>query len=218
MTVTESLPVVDAVRRELELDEQIHDERTLVRTVLTLTTNITRSPAQLWPLLTRPEQLDGWFGHVSGELREGGTFDAPGGEHGSILRVEAPHRLSLTWQRGDTEDPLTIRLDPEDDGTTELRLRHATLIEREDFDRFGPGLAAVRWEIALLALAAVTDGWRASCLIDVPAPTPAWLGSAQGTEHVRAWSVRWAAQSVAAGVDEATARRGEQATARVFGA
>ncbi|MFC7374011.1 SRPBCC domain-containing protein [Brachybacterium sp. GCM10030267] len=218
MTVTESLPVIDAVRRELEIDEQLHEGRALVRTVLTLTTNITRAPAQLWPLLTRPDQLARWFGPVAGDLREGGRFEAPEGAVGRILHVEAPHKISLTWDRGGAEDPLLIRLDPEDDGTTELRVRHTTLIERDEFDRVGPGLAAVDWEIALLALAALTDGWRASCLLDVPTPTPAWLDSAEGAEHVRAWSVRWAAEAIAAGVDETTARRGEAATASAYGA
>ncbi|WP_193104782.1 SRPBCC domain-containing protein [Brachybacterium sp. FME24] len=217
MAVTESLPVVDAVRRELEIDEQFHEGRTQVRAVLTLTTNITRSPAQLWPLLTRPAQLAGWFGPVSGDLREGGLFEAPQGASGRVLQVEAPHKIALTWDRHGRADPLLIRLDPEDDGTTELRLRHTTLIEREEFDRAGPGLGAIDWEIALLALAAATDGWRASCLRDVPVPTSGWLATQEGAQHVRAWSVRWAAQAVAAGVDEATARQGEKATTSILG-
>lgn len=216
MAVTESLPVVDAVRRELEIHEQVQDGRPVVRASMTLTTNITRSPAQLWPLLTRPELLAGWFGPVVGELREGGAFEAPRGARGRVLAVEAPHRISLTWEHGGSIDPLLIRLDPEDDGTTSLLLRHTRLVPREEFERVGPGLGAVHWEIALLALAAETDGWRASCLLDVPVPTPQWLGGEQGIEHVRAWSVRWAAEAIAAGVDEAAARRGEAATTRAY--
>lgn len=216
MAVTESLPVVDAVRRELEIHEQVQDGRPVVRASMTLTTNITRSPAQLWPLLTRPELLAGWFGPVVGDLREGGAFEAPRGARGHVLAVEAPHRISLTWEHGGSIDPLLVRLDPEDDGTTSLLLRHTRLVLREEFERVGPGLGAVHWEIALLALAAETDGWRASCLLDVPVPTPQWLGGEQGIEHVRAWSVRWAAEAIAAGVDEAAARRGEAATTRAY--
>ncbi|MGO2606780.1 MAG: SRPBCC domain-containing protein, partial [Brachybacterium tyrofermentans] len=100
MAVTESLPVVDAVRRELEIHEQVQDGRPVVRASMTLTTNITRSPAQLWPLLTRPELLAGWFGPVVGDLREGGAFEAPRGARGRVLAVEAPHRISLTWEHG----------------------------------------------------------------------------------------------------------------------
>ena len=60
MTVTESLPVVDAVRRSLEIDERIPLDANdpggpgRIRVVLTLTTNIALAPARLWPLLTRP--------------------------------------------------------------------------------------------------------------------------------------------------------------------
>lgn len=217
MAVTESLAVVDAVRRELEIDEQIHDGRTLVRTTATLTTNIDRSPAQLWPLLTRPDQLAQWFGQICGDLREGGRFEAPRGARGRLLQVEAPHKISLTWEDGGSEDPLSIRLDPEDDGTTLLRLRHTRLIPQEEFDLVGPGLGAVDWEIALIALAAVTDGWRTSCLHDVPRPSSAWLASAEGAAYIRAWSVRWAAEAIAAGLDESAARRAEIETNAAYG-
>ncbi|GAA1314858.1 SRPBCC domain-containing protein [Brachybacterium tyrofermentans] len=217
MAVTESLPVVDAVRRELEIDEQIHDGRTLVRTTATLTTNIDRSPAQLWPLLTRPDQLAPWFGQICGDLREGGRFEAPRGARGRLLQVEAPHKISLTWEDGGSEDPLSIRLDPEDDGTTLLRLRHTRLIPQEEFDLVGPGLGAVTWEISLLALAAMTDGWRTSCLHDVPRPSSAWLASEEGAAYIRAWSVRWAAEAIAAGLDEGAARRAEIETNAAYG-
>lgn len=213
MTVTESLSVVGAVRRALEIDERTsHQGHPLVRAVLTLTTNLDRAPAQLWPLLTRPGELARWFGPVAGELHEGGSFTAPAGVHGRILEVEAPHRLTLSWTSSSGEDPLLIRLDPEDDGTTLLHLRHTALVDVEEFERTGPGALAIGWELALLALAAETDGWRSSCLGSVPTPTPEWRRGPQAAAYLRAWSVRWAAEAVAAGVDEGVARRGEAAT------
>lgn len=215
MTVTESLSVVGAVRRELEIDERTsHGGHPLVRAVLTLTTNLDLSPAQLWPLLTRPEQLARWFGPVTGELHEGGRFEAPGGVQGVILAAEEPHRLTLSWARAGGEDPLLIRLDPEDDGTTLLRLRHTVLVDVEEFERTGPGPLAIGWELALLALAAETDGWHSSCLNAVPTPTPQWRRGPEAAAYLRAWSVRWAAEAIAAGVDESTARRGEAETVR----
>ena len=215
MTVTESPSVVDAVRRGLEIHEHTSsDGHRQVRAVLTLTTNVERAPAQLWALLTRPDELARWFGPVTGELHEGGRFDAPDGASGSILEIEEPHRISLSWAQGGAEDPLLIQLDPEDDGTTLLRLRHTVLVDAEDFERTGPGALAIGWEIALLALAAHTDGWRGSCLTTVPTPTPQWREGAEAAGYLRAWSVRWAAEAIAAGVDETIARRGEAETAR----
>ena len=212
MTVTEPLPVVDAVRRSLEIDEQAPGAAGRSRVALTLTTNIARAPARLWPLLTTPRALAHWFGPVDGELREGGRFEAPGGAGGRILQVQEPHRLGLTWRRGAEgaeEDPLLVQLDPEDDGTTRLVLRHTALLDAEEFARTGPGSLALGWELALLALAAHTDGWHATCLVPVPSPGPDWLHGPEGGTYVRAWAVRWAAEAVAAGVDEATARQGE---------
>ncbi len=213
MTVTESLPVVDAVRRSLEIDDRIDEQAPggagRVRVVLTLTTNIARAPARLWPLLTTPRGLAQWFGPVDGELREGGRFEASDGAGGRILQVQEPHRLGLTWRRGTEEDPLLLRLDPEDDGTTLLVLRHTALLDAEEFARTGPGALALGWELALLALAAHTDGWHATCLVPVPSPGPDWLHGPEGGRYVRAWAVRWAAEAIAAGVDETIARQGE---------
>src|SRR5699024_10136537 len=148
------------------------------------------------------------------DLREGGDFAAPGRAHGRILQVQAPHRLGLTWQSAASEDALLVRLDPEDDGTTELVLRHTLHADAEEFARTGPGTWALDWELTLLALAAHTDGWRAACQASLPRPTPEWLEGPHGQAHLRAWSVRWAAEAVAAGVEEATARRGESETLR----
>lgn len=220
MTVTESSPVVDAVRRSLEIDEQDPLKTGApggpgrIRVTLALTTNLALAPARLWPLLTSPRELAAWFGPVDGELREGGRFGAPGGAGGRILQVQEPHRLGLTWQQPTGEGPLLLRLDPEDDGTTLLALRHTMLLDAADFAHTGPGALAVGWEITLLALAAHTDGWHATCLAPVPVPTPEWLQGPQSARYVRAWAVRWAAEAIAAGIDETTARLGESETVR----
>lgn len=215
MTVTQSLPIVDAVRRRLEIHEPVRPQAP-VRTVMTLTTNLAPAPAQVWPMLSRLDRLAQWYGPVSGELREGGVLRLPGGVDCRILEVEAPHMIRVEMTPEAEGEPLLIRLDPEDDGTTSLRLSHTVTIGRTTFETFGPGLVAIGWEIVLQRLAAATDGWRAACLRDVPVPTARWMAGQEGLEHVRAWSVRWAAEAIAAGVDEQTARRGERETVRVY--
>lgn len=89
MTPTQPPPAIDAVRRSLDLTP----ENGAVRTVLTLTTPYDPAPAQLWPLLTRPEALAAWYGPVSGDLREGGRFQAPGGA-GEPSRRSRPRTAS----------------------------------------------------------------------------------------------------------------------------
>lgn len=212
MPVSPALDVVDAVRRSVEIDAAADS----VAVRCQLTTGLGLPPARLWPLITQADELATWYGPVAGDLREGGAFSTVGGAHGKILEAAPPHRLELTWEYGDATDPLTIELDPEDDGTTALRLIHTSRMSREMFDRFGPGAMAVGWEIALLGLAARTEGWSEFCL-QVPTPTPLWLASPEGARYVRHWSIRWAAASVAAGTDDARARSAEIETARAYG-
>lgn len=217
MTLTQSPPIVEAVRRRLEMDE-LSGPQSTVRAVITLTTTLGQAPAQLWPMLSRLDRLAQWYGPVSGELREGGRLQLPGGVGCRILEVEAPHKivLALTPVPGADPEVLMIRLDPEDDGSTSLRLAHTATIGTAVVSRYGPGLVAIGWELALLRLAAATDGWRAACLRDVPVPTAQWLAGQEGGEHLRAWAVRWAAQAMTAGVDEQIARRGERETVEAY--
>lgn len=201
MTDSVSLPVVDIVRRRLEIED--HEDS--VRLTLSLSTNIDAPPARLWAALTDPARLAAWYGPVEGELAEGGRFRLSTGAEGSVLESEAPHKLSLTWEVDGSADPLLLRVDPEDDGTSLVSLSHTTMLASSVFHEFGPGAVALGWEIALLALRSEIEGGTA--------PTRAWLDSPEGQEHVRAWSIRWAAEAVAAGIDEQCARHGEDAIA-----
>lgn len=210
--------VVDAVTRSVEIQPiegaDAVDVRTTLRTVLAV------SPADVWRELTEPARLAQWYGPVVVEPAtdgEGLAYQAPGGATGRVLRADAPHALDLSWQPGAASDRLELRLDPEDDGSTCASLAHRAAMPTEIFDRFGPGATAVGWDIALLGLVARTDGWREMRLA-APTPTPMWLASAEGADHVRAWSIRWAAASIAAGTDEQAARRAETETSRAYGA
>jgi uncharacterized protein YndB with AHSA1/START domain len=185
-----------------------------VRTVLT--TTLSPPPAELWPVLTRPEELLRWYGPVLGELAPGGEFTVAGGG-GEVLTAAAPHELRLAWGPRGARSPLAIRLDPEDDGTTALQIAHEVTLATATFDTYGPGAWAVGWDIALLGLAAHTGGWSQGLDESVPAPDATWLTSGQGADFVRAWSIRWAAASVAAGTADADARRGEIATCTAYG-
>ncbi|MDO5661790.1 MAG: SRPBCC domain-containing protein [Brachybacterium sp.] len=212
MTETEVPPAIDAVRRLVEIDPGAET----IRMVTRISTGFGLAPAQLWPHLTRADHLAAWYGPVQGELEVGGRYEAIGGARGSIVRAAPPHYLELTYEYGNNVDSLVIRLDPEDDGTTKLSLRHTLEVPRELFAQYGPGAGAVGWEIALLGLAAHVDGWR-EVGITPPTPTPAWLTGEEGAAFVRAWSIRWAAASIAAGTDEQIARRGEQEITRAYG-
>lgn len=203
---------VDAVRRGVEL-ERVDGA---VRVETTLTTTLGDQPARIWPLLTRGPRLARWYGPVTGHLVEGGDFSTIAGAHGRILEVEAPHRLHLTWEYAENVDDLQLALDPQDDGMSEFRLVHRGNVPAEIFAEYGPGAMAIGWDIAVLGLAAYTHGWD-GLRLEIPTPGPIWLASPEGAAWVRAWSIRWAAASVAAGTDDEEARRAEIATTRAYG-
>jgi uncharacterized protein YndB with AHSA1/START domain len=228
--MTAPAATVDAVQRTVEIiregpDGQDEPDQVQapaagrplqVRT--TLVTQLALAPADLWPMITDPSLLARWYGPVGGDLREGGRFTAAGGTGGRIETVEAPHLLELSWGPEEASGPLVLRLDPTDEGTTELALSHTVTLDPDVFAQYGPGAWALGWDIALLGLAGFSNGWAQDPQMAVPTPTPVWLASPAGAEYVRAWSIRWAAASVAAGTDEDLARRGEAASSAAYGA
>lgn len=98
MTLTQSPPIVEAVRRRLEMDE-LPGPRSTVRAAFTLTTTLGQAPAQLWPMLSRLDRLAQWYGPVSGELREGGRLQLPGGWNAGSSRSRRRTRWCSSSRR-----------------------------------------------------------------------------------------------------------------------
>lgn len=205
---------MDAVLRSLVITDEASTDSAVALT-LEIRSSLPAPASDLWPLLTTQEGFLRWYGPVTGELREGGRFCAPGGVSGTVTSVSAPHRLELTWEYGEQSDALSIRLDPDDTGQCSLRLEHELTLPREVFQEYGPGSIALGWEIALLGFqreAALRSGEPCG----LPAPTPAWLTTADGVQTVRAWAIRWAGAAVAAGVDEELATQQEARTVAAY--
>ena len=110
----------------------------------------------LWDAIVKPERLKRWFLPVSGDLREGGTYQLEGNAGGKIKRCEAPRLLAVTWEINNGVGWVNVNLDPIDDGKTRLVLEH---IAHEDaaflgfWEQFGPGAVGVGWDLGLAALA-----------------------------------------------------------------
>ena len=51
----------------------------------------------VWQAVTDPQRLARWFAPVSGDLREGGTFQVEGNAGGEIRRCVPPSALTVTW-------------------------------------------------------------------------------------------------------------------------
>ena len=230
--------IVDAVSRSVEVERGDG----IVALTARLRTTLGGAPSELWPELTEADRLAQWYGPVeigpaqsdptesdptgsdaaaADPARDAGeagarTFRTVGGAHGRVLAAVPPHQLDLTWEYADNVDRLEIRLDPEEDGTSRLTLQQIARLPEATFDAYGPGAVGIGWDIAILGFVARTGAWR-ELRLDVPVASPAWLASSEGADMVRAWSIRWAAASVAAGTDVDAARRAENETTRAYG-
>ncbi|GIF63517.1 activator of HSP90 ATPase [Asanoa ishikariensis] len=104
----------------------------------------------VWDALTDPDRIKRWFYPLTGDLREGGTFQLEGNAGGEIRHCEAPHRLTVTF--GGPTSVVHLRLSPGTADDTELELTHTVPIEMAGSGAgalfVGPG-----WDGALLGLA-----------------------------------------------------------------
>jgi uncharacterized protein YndB with AHSA1/START domain len=183
------------------------DGRPARRSVLARTYPTT--PADLWDALTDPERIPRWFLPVSGDLREGGTYQFEGNAGGRIERCDAPHRLRVTWEMGEQGSSwVTLTLTPDGDATR-LELEHLGEVPEEFWSLYGPGATGVGWDLALYGLGLHLASGEA---LD-PAQFQTWTVSPEGTEFVRAVNESWKRASTDAGTPEPDA---EAAAARTF--
>jgi uncharacterized protein YndB with AHSA1/START domain len=110
------------------------------------------SPEELWAAVTSSVQLEQWFLPVSGDLREGGTFQLEGNAGGTVLECARPRRLRLTWVFGEAPaNEVTVTLTPAGGGRTTLELEHAAPVSGEAVPGFVLAVG-VGWDPALVAL------------------------------------------------------------------
>lgn len=108
-----------AVYRQVERDNADGDE--IVR--VTMRRQYSTDAAALWSALTEPDRIARWFMPISGDLREGGSFQLEGNANGEILTCESPSLLRTTF--GGPDSIVTLTLTPKETGSTELQLEHA---------------------------------------------------------------------------------------------
>lgn len=97
----------------------------------------------LWQACTDPERLARWIAEVSGDLREGGAFEArftSGWEGtGRVESCEPPRRLVVsTREDGETEDGvIEVRLTPE--GATTILVIEERGLKADQLPAYGAG-------------------------------------------------------------------------------
>lgn len=109
----------------------------------------------VWDAITDPDRVKRWFLPLSGDLKEGGSFQLEGNAGGEILRCDPPRLLKVTF--GGPTSIVEVRLIPEGDGETVFELAHNVPLEMAGSVAgalyVGPG-----WDGAFLALGLYLQG------------------------------------------------------------
>jgi uncharacterized protein YndB with AHSA1/START domain len=146
------------------------------------------TPEDLWQAVTDPERLARWFAPVTGDLREGGTFQVENNAGGEIRECTPPSTLALTW--GGPTSLVTVRLAAGGAGAT-LELEHTVPVAMAGSGAgalfVGPG-----WDITLLGLAL----WVRGETVEDP---EAWESSPEAVAFNRASIDAWIAAIRASG-------------------
>ena len=90
---------------------------------MTMRRTYATDPADLWECLTDPDRIARWFMPLSGELKEGGSYQLEGNAGGEILQCAPPERLRTTF--GGPESIVQLTLTAQGTGRTELTLDHS---------------------------------------------------------------------------------------------
>jgi len=108
----------------------------------------------VWDAMTDPDRLKRWLYPVSGDLREGGSFQFEGNAGGDILSCQPPTLLRVTF--GGAESLVELRLTGNGE-RTDLILEHTVPVAMAGSGAgalfVGPG-----WDEGLMALALFLDG------------------------------------------------------------
>lgn len=104
----------------------------------------------VWDAITSRERLPRWFAPVSGDLREGGSFQVENMASGEILQCRPPKLLRMTY--GGPTSIVEVRLTSAGEDTTDLEVEHTVPIAMAGSGAgalyVGPG-----WDQGLLMLA-----------------------------------------------------------------
>jgi uncharacterized protein YndB with AHSA1/START domain len=159
----------------------------------------------VWSAVTDPERLARWFAPVSGDLREGGTFQVEGNVAGEIRECARPEALVVTW--GGPVSLVRVRLTPAGEHTA-VELEHSVPAA---FVGSGAGALYVGpgWDVAFLGLALWLRGDRVGDPV-------AWEGSPEvreaSTRSIEAWTA--AVQESGTATDDEIAAAVAAATAQ----
>lgn len=162
--------------------------------VVTVNRRYEAATGDVWAALTDPDRVRRWFLPLTGDLREGGTYQLEGNSSGDILTCEVPDHLMITL--GGPTSVVDLRL-IQDGSETLLELDHAVPVEMAGGSAgalyVGPG-----WDSALMSLSHFLSGTAVEDPVAAASSPEAQVFCAQSVEA-------WAAAVTASGTSNADA-------------
>ena len=167
----------------------------------------------IWDAVTNPERLDRWFLPVTGDLELGGRYQLEGNAGGEITRCEPCETLELTWEYSDTVSWVTLRLEPDGEGTC-LTLEHISTKDESSeahWTQYGPGATGVGWDLGILGLGLYLDNEEFD-----RKKAEIWTTSDSGKEFIRECAKAWGAAHIASGEKSEVANAMAEKTAKAY--
>lgn len=205
----------------IDVKEQINQVRRAVGTrvleagearVMTISQVYDTDQDDLWDVVTNPERIPRWFLPVSGDLREGGTYQFEGNAGGTITKCDKPHLVAATWEFNGGVSWVEVRITPEGDGTR-FALEHVALVDDEHWEQFGPGAVGLGWEGTFWGL---SNHLTTPEVTITPEAAMEWSMSSDGKDFLRLSSQAWIEADIASGTDPDRARRQGDNTLKAY--
>ncbi|MEV4640552.1 SRPBCC family protein [Actinoplanes sp. NPDC049548] len=157
----------------------------------------------LWDAVTSAERIPRWFLPISGDLREGGTYQLHGNAGGTITRCERPRGFAATWEYNGEVSWIEVRLTPEGDERTRFELEHVAHVSAELWEQYGPAATGIGWDSALFGLA---NHFTDPATAIRPEDGAAWMATPDGKEFMRLSADAWMELAIADGDEPERAR------------
>ena len=169
---------------------------------------------ELWDAVTNAERIPRWFAPITGELELGGRYQIEGNAGGRITRCDKPTALDITWEYSDNVSWVTVRLEPDGEGTR-LTLEHLIGKDEESeahWKKYGPGATGVGWELGFLAL----GQYLATGDAVIESETNVWMASANGKTFIQDCAKAWGEAHTVSGEAPAAAKSMAAKTAAFY--
>ncbi|MDB5429560.1 MAG: Activator of Hsp90 ATPase-like protein [Caulobacter sp.] len=167
--------------------------------VVVATRHYPTPPDDLWDALTDARRIPRWFLPIQGDLKLGGRYQLEGNAGGTITRCDPPVALDVTWEFGGGVSWVSVRLEPQGEGTL-LTLEHIMLKSdmRDHWAQYGPAAVGVGWDLTIMGLGRYLATDEASW---DKAAAAAWPASDEGKAYMRDSAEAWARAHIAGGED-----------------